>query len=292
MPSVSSVRSASFAATSASSPTLRQGASGAAVRDLQNALRAAGHNISVDGQFGPQTKAAVLAFQRARGLTVDGIVGPQTWGALRAAPGPTLRQGASGAAVRDLQSKLAAKGYGIAVDGQFGPRTRNAVIAFQRANGLTVDGVVGPQTWGRLNSGSAQGPGNNGGGVGGNQALANAARSVALGMGGYSSQGLCAKGVSTAIQRVYGIKVWGNGNDIDNNLPRDKFRQINISLSEALKIPGLILTWEKTSTSAGSIYGHTAITLGDGRSSASDFIEGNTLAAEGGRQGLKIFAPI
>lgn len=201
MPSVSSVRSASFAATSASSPTLRQGASGAAVRDLQNALRAAGHNISVDGQFGPQT-------------------------------------------------------------------------------------------WGRLNSGGAQGPGNNGGGVGGNSALANAARSVALGMGGYNSQGLCAKGVSTAIQRVYGIKVWGNGNDIDNNLPRDKFKQINISLSEALKIPGLILTWEETSTSAGSIYGHTAITLGDGRSSASDFIEGNTLAAEGGRQGLKIFAPI
>lgn len=290
MPSVSSVRSASFAATGAS-PTLSQGATGSSVRDLQNALRAAGHDISVDGQFGPQTKAAVIAFQRARGLTVDGIVGPQTWGALRAAPGPTLKQGASGAAVRDLQSKLVAKGIGIAVDGEFGPQTRNAVIAFQRANGLTVDGIVGPQTWGRLNSGGS-GPVNNGGGVTGKQSLADAARNVAMSMGGYNSQGLCATGVSRAIRQIYGFTVWGNGNDIDNNLPRDKFRQVNISLAEALRTPGLILTWEKTSTSAGSIYGHTAITLGDGRSSASDFIEGNTLAAEGGRQGLKIFMPI
>ncbi|MGV3624351.1 MAG: peptidoglycan-binding domain-containing protein [Archangium sp.] len=290
MPSVSSVRSASLAATG-SSPTLRQGSSGNSVRDLQNALRAAGHNISVDGQFGPQTKAAVIAFQRARGLTVDGIVGPQTWGALRAAPMPTLKQGATGAAVRDLQSKLVAKGLGIGVDGVFGPQTRNAVIAFQRANGLTVDGIVGPQTWGRLNSGGSA-PVNNGGGVNGKQSLADAARNVALSMGGYNSQGLCATGVSRAIRQIYGFTVWGNGNDIDNNLPRDKFRQVNISLAEALKIPGLILTWEKTSTRAGSIYGHTAITLGDGRSSASDFIEGNTLAAEGGRQGLKIFMPI
>ncbi len=291
MPSVSSVGSVSLAATSGSSPTLKVGSSGGSVRDLQNALRAAGHNISVDGQFGPQTKNAVLAFQRARGLTVDGVVGPQTWGALRAAPMPTLKQGSSGAAVRDLQNKLVARGLGIAVDGEFGPRTRNAVIAFQRANGLTVDGVVGPQTWARLNGGGSVGPVTNGG-VTGKQSLADAARNVALSMGGYNSQGLCATGVSRAIRAVYGFTVWGNGNDIDNNLPRDKFRQVNISLAEALRIPGLILTWEKTSTRAGSIYGHTAVTLGDGRSSASDFIEGNTLAAEGGRQGLKIFMPI
>ncbi len=290
MPSVSSVGSASFAATGAGSPSLSQGASGASVRELQNLLRSKGHDISVDGAFGPQTKNAVIAFQRARGLTVDGIVGPQTWGALRAAPTPTLKQGATGAAVRDLQTKLAAKGLGISVDGVFGPQTRNAVIAFQRANGLAVDGVVGPQTWGRLNGGGSVS--NGGGGVTGKQALANAAVSVAHSMGGYNSQGLCATGVSRAIRAVYGFTVWGNGNDIDNNLPRDKFRQVNISLAEALKIPGLVLTWEKTSTRAGSIYGHTAITLGDGRSSASDFIEGNTLAAESGRQGLKIFMPI
>jgi LysM repeat protein len=120
--------------------------------------------------------------------------------------------------------------------------------------------------------------------------LAEAGRKAALGMGGYNSQGLCATGVSRAIQNAYGFKVWGNGNQIDNNLPKNKFKQVDMPLSEALKIPGLVLTWEKTSSRLGSIYGHTAITTGDGRSSVSDFIERNTLGA-GGRSGLKIFVP-
>ncbi len=120
--------------------------------------------------------------------------------------------------------------------------------------------------------------------------LASAGRAAALSMGGYNSQGLCATGVSRAIQNAFGVKVWGNGNQIDNNLPRDKFKQVNMSLEEALKIPGLVLTWESTPSRLGSIYGHTAITTGDGRSSVSDFIERNTLGA-GGRSGLKIFMP-
>ncbi|MFZ5441703.1 MAG: LysM peptidoglycan-binding domain-containing protein [Myxococcota bacterium] len=130
------------------------------------------------------------------------------------------------------------------------------------------------------------------GGVHTSSRLAANGRAVALSMGGYRSQGLCATGVSRAIQRTYGIKVWGNGNQIDNNLPRSRFRQINIPLSEALKRPGLILTWERTSTRLGSIYGHTAITSGDGRSSYSDFIERDTLAGNRSRSGLKIFEPI
>ncbi|CAM4367038.1 MULTISPECIES: LysM peptidoglycan-binding domain-containing protein [Myxococcus] len=120
--------------------------------------------------------------------------------------------------------------------------------------------------------------------------LADAARSAAMGMGGYNSQGLCATGVSRAIRNSLGIGVSGNGNQIDNNLPRDKFKQVNMSLEEALKIPGLVLTWESTSTRLGSIYGHTAVTLGDGHSSASDFIERNT--TNSGRTGFKVFMPI
>ncbi|MBN8229793.1 LysM peptidoglycan-binding domain-containing protein [Corallococcus macrosporus] len=120
--------------------------------------------------------------------------------------------------------------------------------------------------------------------------LAEAARAAAMGMGGYSSQGLCATGVSRAIRNSMGIGVSGNGNQIDNNLPRDKFRQVDMSLEEALKIPGLVLTWEATSTRLGSIYGHTAVTLGDGHSSASDFIERNT--TNNGRTGFKVFMPI
>lgn len=111
-------------------------------------------------------------------------------------------------------------------------------------------------------------------------------------MGGYNSQGLCATGVSRAIQNAYGIKVWGNGNQIDNNLPRNRFKEVHMSLAEALRTPGLILTWERTSTRLGSIYGHTAITAGDGHTSYSDFIERNTLAGGASRSGLRIFAPI
>ncbi len=121
--------------------------------------------------------------------------------------------------------------------------------------------------------------------------LAAAGRAAAMSIGGYTSRGLCATGVSKAIQNAFGFKVWGNGNQIDNNLPRDKFKQVNMSLAEALKTPGLVLTWEKTSSRLGSIYGHTAITSGDGKTTYSDFIERNTLAA-GGRSGLKIFMPI
>lgn len=129
-------------------------------------------------------------------------------------------------------------------------------------------------------------------GAHGSSRLAANGRAVALSMGGYSGLGLCATGVSRAIQRTYGIKVWGNGNQIDNNLPRSKFKQVHMSLAQALKTPGLILTWEHTSSRLGAIYGHTAITAGDGHSSYSDFIERDTLAGNRSRTGLKIFAPI
>jgi LysM repeat protein len=139
--------------------------------------------------------------------------------------------------------------------------------------------------------GGGQGAGNAGGVTPAMRKLANAGRAAAMSMGGYHSQSLCATGVSRAIQNAFGVKVWGNGNQIDNNLPRDKFKQVNMSLAEALKTPGLVLTWERTSSAAGQKYGHTAITTGDGRSSVSDFIERNTLGATG-RSGLKIFRPI
>jgi hypothetical protein len=121
--------------------------------------------------------------------------------------------------------------------------------------------------------------------------LARNAVAVANGMGGSRSQGLCATGVSRNIARSMGLSVHGNGNQIDNNLPRSRFKQLHIGLAQALKIPGLVLTWEHTSSRLGSRYGHTAVTLGNGRGSASDFIERNTLGA-GGRSGLKIFLPL
>ncbi|PZR17317.1 MAG: LysM domain-containing protein [Archangium gephyra] len=180
-------------------------------------------------------------------------------------------------------------------------RHGTSVSAIARLNNIRNVNLIYPgqnlRIPGRDSGGSSYTPPVNGGGgvtgsggARGDTGLANAARNAAMGMGGYNSQGLCATGVSRAILARYGVKVWGNGNQIDNNLPRNKFKQINISLEEALKIPGLVLTWEKTSSRLGSIYGHTAITLGDGHSSASDFIERNT--TNSGRSGFKVFMPI
>jgi peptidoglycan hydrolase-like protein with peptidoglycan-binding domain len=69
---------------------------------------------------------------------------------------PTLRRGASGSAVARLQQILSRRGNDPgAADGRFGPRTQAAVLAFQRANGLKVDGIVGPITWRALLADSA-----------------------------------------------------------------------------------------------------------------------------------------
>jgi peptidoglycan hydrolase-like protein with peptidoglycan-binding domain len=59
--------------------TLQMGDQGPAVSTLQRQLKEAGHHVSVDGEFGPRTRAAVEAFQREHGLTADGVVGPKTW---------------------------------------------------------------------------------------------------------------------------------------------------------------------------------------------------------------------
>lgn len=67
-------------------PTLRLGAEGDAVGRLQERLKVWGAHIDVDGDFGPATLAAVIAFQKAHGLQPDGIVGPLTWAELRKAP--------------------------------------------------------------------------------------------------------------------------------------------------------------------------------------------------------------
>jgi hypothetical protein len=64
---------------------------------------------------------------------------------------PTLRRGSTGSAVRELQSALQRAGHNPGtVDGIFGSQTEAAVRSFQAAQSLTVDGIVGAQTWGRL----------------------------------------------------------------------------------------------------------------------------------------------
>ena len=63
---------------------------------------------------------------------------------------PLLVRGDKGDLVRKLQSALVRYGAQIAVDGDFGPRTEAAVLRFQSRQGLSVDGMVGTETWGAL----------------------------------------------------------------------------------------------------------------------------------------------
>lgn len=63
---------------------------------------------------------------------------------------PTLRRGAKGAAVGEAQERLRQRGAALVVDNDFGKRTETAVRAFQQDMGLAVDGIIGPNTWGRL----------------------------------------------------------------------------------------------------------------------------------------------
>ncbi|MFB7590222.1 GH25 family lysozyme [Streptomyces sp. NPDC056169] len=74
-------------------------------------------------------------------------------GAPRPQPGaswPTLKAGQRGADVTTAQLLLGARGYATAADGVFGEGTQQQVKAFQRAQSLTADGIVGPATWARL----------------------------------------------------------------------------------------------------------------------------------------------
>jgi peptidoglycan hydrolase-like protein with peptidoglycan-binding domain len=136
-------------------PTISLGASGDAVKRLERALRRTpNEGLAVDGVFGPKLETAVKEFQQGAELTVDGIVGPATWAALPdGGPMPTLQEGATGQVVTSLQTLLTngAPGQWITtpqgIDGDFGPHTKAAVLAFQAWGGVAQDGIVGDQTW-------------------------------------------------------------------------------------------------------------------------------------------------
>ena|ERR1700730_16983063 len=83
-------------------PVVQNGNQGHPIRALQFLLRAHGHNLAVDGMFGPTTEAAVKAFQTGKGMTADGIVTPQTWSALII----QVKKGSYGDAVRGVQEEF------------------------------------------------------------------------------------------------------------------------------------------------------------------------------------------
>ena len=169
--------------TSYPGTALRRGTSGPSVVVIQTELNRISQNYPaipkinpVDGIFGAQTEAAVRKFQEVFNLTVDGIVGRSTWYALVRyyiavtsmaelrsqgqrfynnswATTDPINQGDRGIKVEHLQYMLAVLSAYIpeipevAIDGIFGPATRNAVIAAQRRFGLPQTGIVNYETW-------------------------------------------------------------------------------------------------------------------------------------------------
>ena len=144
--------------------SLRKGATGSAVKDLQTKLKKLGfYNAYVDGSYGDTTVAAVKAFQKKYNLTADGVAGSETLKKLDSAyknadsntstDDDSLRKGATGTAVKTLQTNLKKLGFYTAyVDGSFGATTESAVKAFQKKYGLTSDGVAGSATLKKIES--------------------------------------------------------------------------------------------------------------------------------------------
>ena len=138
--------------------TIREGSRNADVKEIQDFLK-----LPSDGIFGPNTEAAVKMFQMAQGLTVDGIVGPNTWGRVDNPRSvyekktsdylpytlwmrsPYSYRSQYQALTRVLNAELR-----LPTSPVFSTTTDAAVRGFQRGALLTVDGMVGRQTWGTL----------------------------------------------------------------------------------------------------------------------------------------------
>lgn len=90
-----------------------------------------------------------------KGLEYDFVPGENAKPAPAPTPAPvkkhtTLRRGARGEEVRELQALLAKDGSTLEIDGIFGIGTLSAVKSFQKRHGLVVDGIAGPKTWAAL----------------------------------------------------------------------------------------------------------------------------------------------
>ena len=162
---------------------LRLGSSGASVLQIQGALNRISRNYpaipkipALDGLFGAETESAVKTFQNVFDLPSDGIVGPATWYQIQAiyvavtklaelrSEGQrylpenydlpeVLSLGSSGIYVSGLQymlqilSEFIPEIPSLNIDGQYGIKTRDAVLAYQRLYGLALSGITGKTTW-------------------------------------------------------------------------------------------------------------------------------------------------
>ena len=188
--SSSGASSSNSSVSSSGGTTLRYDMRSDAVLKLQQDLSKLGYySGTISGHFGSKTEAAVMSFQKANGLSADGIAGSKTLAKIATALGNSssssssnssssnsssssaassslLKQGSKSEAVRTLQQNLKTLGYYTgSVTGNFGPLTKEAVYSFQKANGLSADGVAGEKTLAAISSklkgGSSSGSSNN-----------------------------------------------------------------------------------------------------------------------------------
>ncbi|GAB3695193.1 hypothetical protein GCM10027590_20530 [Nocardiopsis nanhaiensis] len=143
------------------------------VQVWQEQMVTRGWRLDADGVYGNRSQLACRLFQAEKALDVDGIVGEQTWNAAWTEPVtepvdwtwpglyfrhqpaslhpdisrsyPTVTTHTS---VSVWQSQMAYRGWNIgAVDGAYGAQSQAVCLAFQEEMELTVDGIVGPETW-------------------------------------------------------------------------------------------------------------------------------------------------
>lgn len=133
-------------------PMLGVGRRGGKVKMLQYMLCCAGMPVTCDGVYGGETSGAVKRLCSDVERASDGSATPPVWRDLLLTDKPELEFGATGYAVRYVQSKLLSKLYRIKVDGVFGARTLDALNEFltERADGtpaLTRSDTVGAEIY-------------------------------------------------------------------------------------------------------------------------------------------------
>lgn len=267
--------------TSYPGTALREGSTGLDVQTIQTYLNRIRRNYPAipaitdpEGTFGSSTRAAVTRFQSIFGLAADGIVGKSTWykisslytavarlaelnsegntlGIGTVPPSAVLRQGSRGQDVITLQYLLdvMAEYYPTVPaptqDGVFGSGTKQSVVAFQRATGLTPDGIVGQATWRKLYD-IYHGIGNNvpgagGGSTGGTQQPGGNGTGSGSGTGGGSGTG---SGSGTGV-REYTVRAGDSlwliarryGTTVDAIKSLNGLTSDLINVGQVLKIP-------------------------------------------------------
>ena len=195
------------------------------VKKYQSRLIALGYlSGEADGNFGLSTQNAIRAFQSRNDQVVDGYLGPDTRTVLESDSAKPfgMRLGEQSSDVQNMQKLLVKYGYlsSDKASGYFGELTKDAVLAFQRTNGLTADGTAGAKTLQVLQSGSAKSKPkqrtnrnrNNGNAAAGNTGGGNAPAqpNVSSGSGGATVSGSASSLISIASSKIGSPYVWGS----------------------------------------------------------------------------------